>query len=315
MRCIALSEMLRSSFDITFFIKEVPEELKKQMIAGGAYIRQITDETEFFNELDQGKIIVLDGYQFTTEFQKRIKATGAQLVCIDDMTDIHYVADAVINYGPCVKSNEISHSDATKLYLGLDYVLLREVFREQIGKKIITRSRTNNKTAFVCFGGSDSLNLTGQTIHLLVAHGVSRINVVVGAAFEHDLSWLANAKYSGVRLLRSIDATTMLSVMLASDFAIVPASSVLLELFSVGIPVITGYWTQNQERGAKDFGKIGMALYCGNFLENYEQRLSDLLAEINDNSMEEMCVKQKKAIANTEFNYLTIFKQLNKGVL
>ena len=110
-RCLALADMLKEEFECVFatrFVnKYINEEIQKTC---SSYIKLKEKHGEHYEEflsfIEKEDIVVLDNYFFTTDYQKKIKNIGCKLVCIDDMHDKHYVADAVINHGPSLRENQ-----------------------------------------------------------------------------------------------------------------------------------------------------------------------------------------------------------------
>src|ERR1700744_1135916 len=183
-RCTALAHMLKDNFKITFVCKEIPEQSKVDLQKSDFELILINTEEEFFKLLDLDKIVVLDGYDFDTNYQKKIKSTGCKLVCIDDLHDKEFVADLIINHAPGVKPKNYKAQLYTQFALGLDYALLRPAFLEQAKKE---RKIENIKTVLICFGGADFKNLTESTLqtvsqfkefkNILVITGTSYTNL------------------------------------------------------------------------------------------------------------------------------------------
>ena len=98
--------------------------------------------------------------------------------------------------------------------------------------------------------------------------------------------------------------------MIESNLAIAPSSSVILELFSVGVPVITGYYVENQKRGSEAISAMNLAISCGDMNKDYPGKLDAVLNSFTTDTGIKM-VKNQKAIkwAGKKF-YLDIFKTL-----
>ncbi len=310
-RSLALAEMLSQDFNCIFAIQQPTTNQQKEILsicsgiialsAGDAHFQQ------FLALLEGNEIVVLDNYFYSTAYQKEIKSKGCKLVCIDDFCDKHFVADAVICHGPMAKVSDYSCENYTKLYLGLHYALLRKPFREQVKEPA---KHTLLKTAFVCFGGSDSFNLTQQTVEILLLNNISNVNVIVGDAYLHLAALNELSKNCNIRIYHSVNAPTMLSLMTDSDFAIAPASSVLLELFTVGMPVITGYYAENQKEGSIAICDLGLAFNTGNFLLDYKSNLTKHISELLAGNGSEMGRQQKSSISDSRLSYFEIFKNL-----
>src|SRR5205823_4199042 len=102
--------------------------------------------------LNPTDIVVLDGYNFNTEYQQAIKNKGCKLVVIDDLHAWHQVADVVINHAEGITSPDYSAESYTQFCLGLDYVLLRKPFLQP---KTSIRKITSVKKVFISMGAAD----------------------------------------------------------------------------------------------------------------------------------------------------------------
>ena len=105
-RCVSLAHMLKNDFTIHFFVLEIPDSLKNEITQNGWDVTFIDRESDFLNKLTGNEIVVIDGYQFDSEYQKEIKSKGCKLVCIDDFHDQHFYADLVINHAPGVSKDD-----------------------------------------------------------------------------------------------------------------------------------------------------------------------------------------------------------------
>ena len=309
-RCLALAEMLKSRFNITFFSREIPQSLADELKFNGFELEFIEADETFFKRLNNHVIVILDGYHFNTDYQRSIINSGCKLVCIDDLNALHFVAHAVINFGLSLMESDYSCENYTKLLIGLDYALLRKPFREQIKVKELPL-RTGPKTAFVCFGGSDKHNLTEQTVDILLGAGFDHINIVVGNAYSNTS---IAQKYSGIKTIniyKSVSAAEMAEIMRNSNFAVVPASSVLLEIFTVGMPVISGYYALNQVGSLDELTKRLLIMNCGNMLKGYAHNLLYLITEYKRGKNSEAPAKQKSIMSDPESRYLEFFETLS----
>ena len=311
-RCIALAQMLLLDFNITFYCKSIPKDLESEILNDGFQCEKITSESNFLKQLTSHDIVILDGYDFDTNYQRKIKSQGSKLVCIDDLNDKHFLADVIINYGVLFNEGEYKCESYTDLYLGLNYSLLRKPFREEMKVSLSTVKKSRNKTAFVCFGGTDVFNLTAKAIDALVSCNISKINVVVGGGFAYSdgLDLFTN---STIELFQSVNAVKMLSIMKASDFAIVPASTILLELFTVGMPVITGYYVPNQKPSLAVLSEKGLIINCGDMISNYVGKLKDAIDGIVNSSDFSASAKQKSIMSDPEKKFQQIFNDLQNA--
>jgi len=263
-RCIALAQMLNDAFEIVFVSKEIPSQTVEELKINNFKLYQDQDELSFFNRINNEAIVVLDGYHFDTGFQKKVRATGAKLVCIDDLHDMEFVADLIINHAPGVFPSDYKAQRYTQFALGLDYVLLRPLFLQQAKK---TRTITSIDTVLICFGGADPKNLTRQTLEtVLNAATFKKIIVVTGAAYLHEPGIKTLTKNNaGIEHYSAVGEAEMLALMLEADLAIVPSSGILFEVMAAGCKIISGYYADNQEIVFKRLKNAGAFIAAGNF--------------------------------------------------
>lgn len=263
---MALAHMLKDDFEITFFCKEISNELLLELNKNDFTCIKIKEEGEFLNQLTQNIIAVLDGYHFTFQYQEQVKATGASLVCIDDLYDKKFAADLIINHAPGVKPKDYQAKPYTKFALGLDYALLRPAFLEAAKQK-----KHNNKAAkvLICFGGSDVKNLTQYCLDVVLTFkSVHKIIVIIGSANENYNKIYEFCKvHPIIECYHAIDEHKMLQLMQTSDIAIVPASGILMETLATGIEVISGYYVGNQKNIYEGFKAIDAFYDAGDFSE------------------------------------------------
>ncbi len=303
-RCVALAQMLNDAFDIIFVCREIPSQTTKELNANNFKLYEVKDEPSFFEKIDNGAVVVLDGYHFDIEYQKQVKAAGAKLVCIDDLHDMEFVADLIINHAPGVFPGDYKARPYTQFALGLDYVLLRPLFLQQAKK---ARTITSVDTVLICFGGADPKNLTKKTLEIVLnAATFKKIIVVTGASylFEQGIKTLTNSKAS-IEHYSAIGEAEMLALMLKADLAIVPSSGILFEVMAAGCKIISGYYADNQEILYKRLKNAGAFIPAGNF-EQAEVETAIAEALKNEKSALKLIDGQSgKNILRSFYNILT----------
>ena len=209
-------------------------------------------------------IIVADGYQFVSSYQRELKIAGFSLVYIDDFAQEHMFADLVINHSPYIQENHFRKEAYTKLALGTKYALVRSLFLKQAKQN---RSIKKIDIVFVCFGGSDPFNLSLKTTQaLLKIRAVLHINVVLGGAYEHkEIFRLQEENLEKISIHRNLSEVSLIEVMLKCNFAIAPASTILYELSCVKMPILSGYFVDNQELIYRGFSNNNAIYKAGNF--------------------------------------------------
>lgn len=248
-RGIALAHMLDDEFDVSFITKLTSNrspitdaKFNLEFIPEGVKLK---DEPEYFvTKLTPDTIIVLDGYEFDEVYQQKIKDFDFKLVYLDDLVQGLQKADMVINHSPGVKKSDYKTEAYTKLALGLDYALLRKSFLNYKRPKKKVRKKT--KKIFVSFGGADPIDFSFKVVKEIVdLSSVMKINVILGSAYQHNDIY--NIESEKIEIYKNLSESEMLHVMVNSDLAIAPASTTLFELFSIGIPIMSGYYVNNQK--------------------------------------------------------------------
>lgn len=294
-RTLALADMLKDDFDCVFYTAEPSDYQIGEMQKVCSYIPlpEKTKFEEFISMLNGSEIVVLDNYFFTTDYQKEIKAKGCKLVCIDDMHDKHYVADAIINHGPVIE-NEFDKEPYTRLFLGDEYKLLRAPFLRPLSNK------PRNNTAVVNLGGADPFRLTDKVVSLLLQAQTSyHILVILG-----DTVFLSDENRKRVEVSSRLTAEQMADIFETSAFGILPGSTVSIEAMSRAMPILMGYQVDNQEEGYKKSVPKALFIPLGN--------LHDLTLEILRSSIGQLNSFNAPVLNTTMIkgNYLHLFKSL-----
>jgi UDP-2,4-diacetamido-2,4,6-trideoxy-beta-L-altropyranose hydrolase len=268
-RSLALAGMLNSDFACSFVICEPDQSLRKKILEVCQNLIELKDErthfSEFLSILKGDEIVVLDNYYYDTEYQKSIRNKGCKLVYIDDIHDKHFVADMIINYAPYAVKEDYSGEPYTRYLLGTEYVLLRKRFLDLART---SRTHVQSGNAFICFGGSDPLDITYKVAkHILSFNSINKINIVVGDAYLNydELKKFVSLRPQKFFLHRGVDDKDMARIMSESNFGIVPYSGVLFECMAVKLPFITGYFVDNQKEGADFFKKNQIGFGVGDF--------------------------------------------------
>lgn len=240
-RCCALADMLKHEFEIVFYTranaKAVIEDIKNyctDVVQLSSTIDYDTEASTWISALNGDEIVVLDGYNFNTSYQLKIKDKGCRVACIDDIHAYHFVAEVVINHAPGIAKESYSVEPYTQLFLGTDYVLLKKIFLNEarLNKPLVN---SENTEVLICLGGADPNNFTLQTLDKAVqVFNGKKINVVVGAAYLH-LEELKKNIENGIcaNLHINVNPEEMLALMKKSHIAITSASTISLEYICV----------------------------------------------------------------------------------
>lgn len=249
-RIYALIEMYRSKYPCIIVCKNtslglIPSQYQKFGIPDSISLLEEAKWIESqFNSKDC--IIIADGYNFDSTWQKEIKKAGFKLFYVDDFCRDEMYADVVINHALNILPEDYKAQSFTKFALGTKYAILRPAFMEAAKR---TRKIDKYQSAFVCFGGADPLNLSLKAVKALLKFStISTIQVVVGVSYRHQELNELSGRDSRVHLYKNLSETDLIQCMQKADFAIASASNILYELCAVKMPVLSGYYVDNQKK-------------------------------------------------------------------
>jgi UDP-2,4-diacetamido-2,4,6-trideoxy-beta-L-altropyranose hydrolase len=264
-RLFSLVEMLKEHFTFTFLTSEssainvIPESYQKKTIPNQITINE--ESNWISKEFDSNRyLLIADGYQFNSSYQQKIKEHGFKLIYIDDLASEHLFADIVINHSPGISKEDFSCESYTKFALGTNYALLRPTFLE-----LSTKQNTLQQldTAFVCFGGADPYNLTLKAAKaLLKIEQVKKIHIVLGGAYVHKEIQRLNKDI--IKIYQNLSEKKLSRIMIDSNFAIAPASTILYELCCVKMPILSGFYVDNQKKIYQGFTEKKAIFELGN---------------------------------------------------
>lgn len=269
-RSLALADMLKYDFDCTFFTVSPTGYQIQEMGEVCKYV-SLEEETkydDFLTRLTGEEIVWLDNYYFTSEYQKQIKDLGCKLVCIGS-NDRHYYSDVVVNYFK--DASEFSAEMYTTFCVGLEWCLLRKPF--QVGEF----RQERNHDLVICYGGTDQFFLTEKTVTLLREIDPHRkIHVIATDAFYEQR--LLGLKQQGVLVHVNANASEVATLFNNCGLAIVSASTVAQEAISCGIPVVAGYYVDNQIEFYYFLNRHSYVMGIGNMLEvHFEKKFIEVV--------------------------------------
>jgi len=280
-RLFSLVEIVKDTLNFTFLTHEnstcsvIPKAYNKVIIPKEI---NIEDEPGWLavNFPPKGYIIIADGYQFMSSYQKQIKEKGYSLIYIDDLAKEHMYADVVINHSPYIQEKHYNKEAYTKLALGTQYALLRPLFLKEAKKN---KTIKTIDCAFVCFGGADPFNLSQKAVEaLLQIPSFKNIHVVLGRAYKHKEIFDLEEKHSDkIKTYRNLSEEYLIKTMQQCNFGIAPASTILYELSCVRMPIFSGFYVDNQELIYKGFLN-NEAIYKGENMKYYQ--VSDFVKNI-----------------------------------
>ena len=305
-RSLALVEILAKDFRTCFALQEPDSQIR-------SLIEQTADEVislprtqrpyhaELNPYLAGDEIVILDGYHFSSEYQKELKLSCKGLACVDDIPDKHFFSDIIINFCGAVEPSQYDHEIDTQLFLGIDYLFLRSPFRD--GK---ISARDFNEAIFLNMGGSDPQNDTSKIIEdLLSLNYEGPIEIVIGNNFQFkdELMKLIQNKLN-ISLHQGLNATKLFELMRRCCTAILPPSTIALEYLSVGGNIFLHQTASNQacikkyllsQNVAHDIEKF-KSFYSSKSLQSVFQKSLEQQQTMLDGKSAERIIKIFKAL-------------------
>lgn len=287
-RMFALYEIYKADYDVRFVTRE---DSSLAVIPEGYNLITIPETVALNQEAQwlalqfdsKSTIIIADGYHFVGDYQKQLKQEDFYLVYIDDLVTEKIHADIVVNHSQKLQRHLFNTRKDTVFALGTKYAILRPLFLEAAKE---TRSVEIIDTAFVCFGGADALDLTSKAVEaLLQCNPIKKIHVVLGGAYKHDTIFKITKNHPRISIHKNLNESELIRIMQECNFAIVPSSTILYEICCVNMPVLSGYFVDNQKNIYQAFDEDKVIYPGGDFskysAEDFRTAIKDILKMSN----------------------------------
>lgn len=287
MRCLALAQAWQDTGgSVVFAMAETAPSIRNRLAAESVAIEEIPDGGGTEEDASQtvrlaqrlgAKWVVVDGYQFNSNYQLCLKEAGFRLLFLDDYGHTgQYFADLVLNQNLSVRADLYEHRAAhTRLLLGPRYSLLRREFLSW--RNWERRVEPVARRLLVLMGGSDPENVSDRVIKALDLAGVDlEVTIVAGGSNPHIANLREYARKSG-RISVISDAVNIAELMAEADLAVSAAGSTCWELCFLGVPSLLIDVAPNQTALANALEGAGCAIHV-----SYAQFSAECLAaEVN----------------------------------
>lgn len=271
-RCQALAQALPPAVEKIFVLRAPASALQQQLAAAALAVRPVPPaipaglpEADWLaGWLRPSDIMVLDGYHFSPAYQRLLAATGAALVCLDDLITPPSWASVVLNQAGGVGPAAYDQVPLARLCLGPAYALLRPAFWQ----RALDQPTTSPPRLFLNMGGADP---TDQTLALLprlrAQFPTHHLEVVTGAAYPHQAPLQAAARACGpsVSLYQNLAASELAALLRTCQVFVCPPSGVAYECCAAGGAVLL-HPTADNQRALFDFlvrGEVALPLAEG----------------------------------------------------
>jgi UDP-2,4-diacetamido-2,4,6-trideoxy-beta-L-altropyranose hydrolase len=290
MRCLALAQAwVDAGGNATFAMAEATPSLEARLriermnvtrlavVAGSA---EDWSQTAELARAENCGWVVVDGYQFSSQYQSGLRRAGIKVLFIDDNGEAGpYSADLVLNQNLHASEDLYRNRQPhVRLLLGPRYILLRREFSFWRKRKFEVTARA--RRILVTLGGSDPENVTEQVLEVLLAEPELELTVVVGGSNPHlaSLEALAERAQRPLRLLK--DVTDMPALMIWADLAVAGAGTTSWEMCMMGLPAALCVLAANQEKIASELARLGAAVNLDYVCRTPRRRTEGLLREL-----------------------------------
>lgn len=289
MRCLALAQAWQhAGGDAIFAMAEstpaIAQRLRVEGI-GTTIVNSLPGSADDANEVSafaverQAQWLVVDGYQFSSAYQRSMKDAGLQLLSIDDMGQCApYCADFVLNQNVYACSDTYRDCCApTTALLGPRFALLRREFLPW--RSWQRQFAPVAKRLLITMGGSDPQNVSAWILNAaarLNLNGVE-ITVVIGGSNRHVEFWKQFAAKSSGMIRLQFDSTNMAELMAGADLAISAAGTTCYELALLQVPMVLITVSENQVLTAEALAQNAAAIDTGWFHRLDPERFAQLL--------------------------------------
>ncbi len=239
-RCLALADILKESFDCTFFTQTPSQFQIEEITKLCSYVELPSDFSKFHLFLDHisgGEIVVLDNYFYSGDYQRVIRDKGCHVICFGGNKDKYY-SDIIISFTGLPES-AFDKEDYTKVCSGLDWSILRRPFYT------ICESIECENDVFVSIGGSDS-NCISEIIIDTLRQVAPNTHIHLIATSTFGANRLKLFESDGIDVHVNLSADEIKYLFAKCKFSIVSASMTAIESLSQDVPTISGYYVDNQ---------------------------------------------------------------------
>lgn len=223
--------------------------------------------------------ILVDSYFITPRYLEQLRQF-AKVILMDDEKKAVYPCDGLVNYSIYGKTlgYEGEYPAGTELFLGLEYLPLRQQFRN-----CPCEVRDRVKDILFTTGGGDGFHAALRMAERLLEKRKDSEGPtwhIVCGPYHPDTEKLEHlaARHPFLRIHKNV--TQMSELMRKCDIAVSAAGSTLYELCSVGVPTVGFYFVENQRRNMETFGRLTSIKNAGDFSEEPEDVLDFIEKEV-----------------------------------
>ncbi|MBH09554.1 MAG: UDP-2,4-diacetamido-2,4,6-trideoxy-beta-L-altropyranose hydrolase [Candidatus Marinimicrobia bacterium] len=308
MRCFAFAQLLKDEniqvdFLTTTNVEYLLDMLKAEYINIERFkVENMQDDIKltinYLISSDDIGLIILDGYHFDTNYHKALRKIGLKVLCIDDLAQMHFECDYVLNQnlGSLNLNYSIGHS--TKLLLGPKYWLWRREFRQINNEDALFQVSPKINKIFLTLGGGDITSQLRTVINYLGDLDLPihiHFKILIGYSDQNILSRLITEFPFKIELIpHSNDVSKLIQW---SDLVITGAGTTLYEVLYLRRPLLICALIDNQIPSANEAFNLQMSLPLNiNSFDSFSETFNFIFE--NHVARKEMVKNQKKFFTN-----------------
>ena len=297
MRCLSLGESWEGEGK-NFFLGQVENKSLVKRIKGDGFqfksipavypnpddliqtIGHLMRQRESLNDA-QKQVVILDGYQFDTHYQKALRDSDRITLVVDDMIHLsRYDADIILNQN-CIPQDKYYQCNSNALILtGPKFRLIRNEFRNS--ESVFGRDNTSETKLLVFLGGADKRNATLKVIRSLQRlekkHFYAKIIVGPVNRNKDRLKEELSNSPNGIELVEKV--SDMASLFNWADIGIAAGGGTSWEMAYMGLPLVLMALNDNQVSNVNALCHAGAAVSAGRLEDFSEDRFLSLLDEL-----------------------------------
>lgn len=294
MRCLALAQASKRIGAAAFIMKSPEEKIEQRLKSEDLTIFKIDADRASNEDIAQtlksiqnfnADWLVMDGYEFGSNYQRRIHDAGIRTLLIDDMGRMGpYWTNLILNQNP--HASEALYGDRqphTELLLGCRFALLRKEFTawRNWQRKIPSIARR----ILVTLGGGDKDNITAKVIDALGQLNRQDIEatIITGQLNPHYQDLITRAGQSDLSMVVKSNITCMSDLIAQADLVISAGGSTCYELATMASPFVTIVLAENQVEIASQFARNGLSVNIGWHDSLSPRAITNLISELIEN--------------------------------
>ncbi len=299
-RCLGLADALKRDdpeLEIQFLTKY--EEGKNVIEENGFQTIVITnDGIEEIRELaDENALLITDFIDTDNKYISKIKeVTGLKVISIDNNTTLKEIDSEILINANVLNGGEMKIIGSTRYFLGMNYMILRNEFRDSQHEKRICDKVSS---ILVMSGGTDDAGLTITAVKALqnIPNDVE-ITVILGPGFVyHDqLNEVLSESKRRFNVLQN--PKNLVEIMNEADMAVTAGGIAMWEFATLGIPSIVVPIAKHQSDVAKVFENDGAIINMGYYPPECKAIHNATVKLINDKKRREQLSKKGKQLVD-----------------